>query len=233
MTPLKAIRLCRYSYERDLNPFYGAGYDTNYELVKNNDYCVVSEDAKSIVITFRGTDDFGDMLDNFKIRWDQILKGKLPKISIKHIIYGDVHKGFLDAWNTILPDVIKFTKQGILEGKEIITCGHSKGGALALLCAIYISATTGKNVQAFTFGCPKVGKKSFARRFGKKSKITHNRFVNGKDPVPRLPRSYMGFIHDSKPIHMEDGWFAWLWLGDLEDHAVRAYEDNIKRDFKI
>jgi triacylglycerol lipase len=98
---------------------------------------------------------------------------------------GKVHSGFKNAldlvWNNISGWLQKQTSAG-----KVIFCGHSLGGALATLAASRVT-----NSEAYTFGSPKVGNRKWCR----KQKFNHYRFVNNNDVVPKVPFFLLGYKH--------------------------------------
>lgn len=75
-----------------------------------------------------------------------------------------------------------------------IYCGHSLGGALALL-----SSFVSDNPPVYTFGMPRVAS-SAAVAFLPPS---HFRYVVHGDPVPNLPFRTLGFVHDGPAIRLD------------------------------
>lgn len=212
-----ASKMAEAVYSKDLNKFNKLGYEKCYDVVSDNDYAVVAVNAIEICVVFRGSDDMKDWFDN------------LDFMSDKDHFFKRAHGGFMKSYESIELDLMKIVNSLIDDnpGLDIKVIGHSKGGAMAELCAMVI-ADHSHEVSLFTFGSPRVGKKSYKKKF-KKLNIKYYRFVNGKDPVPRIPRKYMGFKHMVKPITMKDGWFTWLWIGDFKDHLMPNYVKNIRK----
>ncbi|MQL49005.1 lipase family protein [Photorhabdus khanii] len=103
--------------------------------------------------------------------------------------HGKVHKGFWEAFNlveqlivpsdknkTVLDDILDLTA-----GKRLFVCGHSLGGALALLHSTQLKE---HNPCLYSYGMPRVLTCSAVREL---SAITHYRHVNEDDPVPAVP----------------------------------------------
>ncbi|PKK62400.1 alpha/beta-hydrolase, partial [Rhizophagus irregularis] len=106
-----------------------------------------------------------------------------------------VHRGFLDAWKQIQPQVTDDLVQLIRENPtfQVGFTGHSLGGALATLSAldaIHKAPELAKNENLFlsTFGQPRVGDKKFAKFVDENIKAIRT-IVRG-DPIPRLPPSW-------------------------------------------
>ncbi|POG61169.1 Alpha/Beta hydrolase protein, partial [Rhizophagus irregularis DAOM 181602=DAOM 197198] len=106
-----------------------------------------------------------------------------------------VHRGFLDAWKQIQPQVTDDLVKLIRENPtfQVGFTGHSLGGALATLSAldaIHKAPELAKNENLFltTFGQPRVGDKKFAKFVDENIKAIRT-IVRG-DPIPRLPPSW-------------------------------------------
>jgi hypothetical protein len=73
--------------------------------------------------------------------------------------------------------------------QTLIVCGHSLGGAIALLLAEWLRRLpAAPNLQLYTFGSPRAGDRAFAQ--GAQA-LTHHRLVNHNDPVPGVPATWM------------------------------------------
>ncbi|MCQ3829011.1 lipase family protein [Microbulbifer elongatus] len=113
---------------------------------------------------------------------------------------GLVHQGFYYAFQSFLPDLDRFLST-LPESIHTIHCvGHSLGGALATLTADYLKAKSGRSVNLYTFGSPRVGLNFFSeraqRRLGNESIF---RVYHRTDPVPMVPTWPFVHIPDSGP----------------------------------
>lgn len=99
-----------------------------------------------------------------------------------------VHSGFQKVFKSMQP-VLEKQLAPLLNTNSsgIVHCaGHSLGGALASLAAIWIKQRFGNRVALYTFGAPRVGLNDFAMKStGSIDKIY--RCVHGNDPVPMVP----------------------------------------------
>ena len=71
---------------------------------------------------------------------------------------------------------------------QVITCGHSLGGALASLAAIDIVRECGVDsdrVSCYTFGCPRIGNHAFAADYAQAVPDTWH-VINDQDIVVRF-----------------------------------------------
>jgi hypothetical protein len=92
---------------------------------------------------------------------------------------GQVYQRF-DVWSNQIVDTVK----GQVDRNTFLSlCGHSLGGALAILVGEKLKRQ-GWNVQvAHTFGCPRVGDEDFVNAVGLRC---HN-YIASNDVVPMLP----------------------------------------------
>lgn len=99
-----------------------------------------------------------------------------------------VHSGFQKVFKSMQPTLEKQLAPLLnTNSNGIVHCaGHSLGGALASLAAIWIKQRFGNHVALYTFGAPRVGLNDFAMKSsGSIDKIY--RCIHGDDPVPMVP----------------------------------------------
>jgi len=131
---------------------------------------------------------------------------------------------------------------------DLITTGHSFGGALATICAIrYATAFPMMRVACHVFGCPRVGAKSFKQLAHSLPNLKVVRIENAKDP--HLDASGQHLVHVGHTIRIPDNksnksplaykfdkhspgfsskMFA-LSKTKKADHEIRAYVHAIER----
>lgn len=171
--------------------------------------CLLKGDGLAILAA-RGTEkDFRDILADLDIR-KRRLDGQ------DRAIMGRVHSGFLRQAQAITSGKMGAAIYGLRhQGVPVIACGHSLGGAVALLAAAILHLPA-----VYSFGAPRVGDAVFARamadwRDGAESIAqtcpdlaagvpTHFRFTRAADIVPHLPLLGLGFRHDA-PAQYFDG----------------------------
>ena len=104
-----------------------------------------------------------------------------------------VHRGFMATWtrNGINEQVIGFVQQLLAERsasacKNVLTTGHSLGGAVASLAAFDIAkrcrGIPHGRVGCYTFGCPRVGNHAFAKAYAEAVPNTWH-VINQQDAV--------------------------------------------------
>ena len=133
-------------------------------------YFVERDDkAKSQYISIRGTANKKNIFEDIEIRVRQDLGYRYP-----------VHSGFDATARAIYDDMKPYLKPNY---KTFIT-GHSLGGAIAALLAIYMVEDDYEVVKVVTFGQPKFTTSAGVERLGF---LTITRVVDENDIVPMLP----------------------------------------------
>lgn len=100
-----------------------------------------------------------------------------------------VHRGFYEAAQKAYDFVLKYLDRFYVDQKLLI-CGHSLGGAVALLLSEMLRrrADFNYNIQLYTYGAPRAGDANFVK--GAKL-LVHYRMVAHNDPVPSVPGTWM------------------------------------------
>jgi triacylglycerol lipase len=114
-----------------------------------------------------------------------------------------IHRGFGVALQAAWPAIA-----GVMNTEEpvrsLLVVGHSLGGALAALCARRALKDLAIKADAvYTFGKPRAGSPSFAEDFNKALGQSTYRFVHGRDIVPTVPPSRLGFCHIGRMLACE------------------------------
>lgn len=138
-------------------------------------------------IGFPGTASLTDMLTDAKIRKQAWSTGK-------------VHRGFLNAWRSVVDQI----ENRVPYGARLIIYGHSLGGALATLCAAELEPHY--DIEAvYTFGSPRVGNGAFAEDYDLHLASRTFRIVNAGDPVPHVPFVFGTYRHVRREHYLNDG----------------------------
>lgn len=137
----------------------------------------IAQSASTIVIAFRGTEEWKDIYSDIRIR--QIPYPFVPNS-------GHAHKGFVELYGRTLRTKIMDTLNRLAPRKALFLTGHSLGGAIATLCAVDVAANTGFRPSVYTFGSPRVGDLDFVRAFRKRIGKSV-RIANRYDHIPLLP----------------------------------------------
>eukprot|EP00434_Breviolum_minutum_P020240 symbB.v1.2.017848.t1/scaffold1401.1/size121277/1 len=142
-----------------------------------------------VFVAFRGTANLENLYTDLRIKLVNYMFGP-----------GKVHEGFWGAFGELLEQLQILVKS--MGRSTIRVTGHSLGGALATLAALFL-ALHGYDIECVTFGCPKEFC-SFYRIHVPKTV----RFVNKFDPVPRL-------LHSKTCRVKDDADFFHMMLGKL------------------
>ncbi|WP_426221639.1 lipase family protein [Pseudomonas sp. DWRC2-2] len=102
---------------------------------------------------------------------------------------GKAHQGFYQAYRAMRDFVLRYLDQFHTD-QRIIICGHSLGGAIALLLAEGLRRTQDRNynILLYTYGAPRAADSEFTEGA---STLVHHRIVNHNDPVPSVPAPWM------------------------------------------
>ncbi len=102
---------------------------------------------------------------------------------------GKAHEGFYQAYRAMRDFVLRYLDQ-FHYGQRVVICGHSLGGAIALLLAEGLRRVTDTtyNILLYTYGAPRAADAEFTAGA---SALVHHRIVNHNDPVPSVPAPWM------------------------------------------
>ena len=208
---------------------------------KNSAQSMMVEHKDYFCLSFRGTDETADWIDN------------LNAIAIPQL-FGEFHRGFWnsvqDVWEILFG---QYQMRARAEGnhKPLFLTGHSLGGAMATVAAAILCHRDIPFTSCYTFGQPRAMDKNTARLFNVECKNRFFRFHNNNDIVTRVPARVMGYSHvgeyfyisQEQQIHHEPGfWFRFIDYVDgavsalkvsgfdgVEDHAMEHYLHAIER----
>ncbi|MCF8777523.1 lipase family protein [Vibrio sp. IRLE0018] len=146
-----------------------------------------------LVISVRGTKTGHDWMTNLNLG----LKGS-PNSAI-------AHSGFVNTFHSLKPQVKRFILSRSKTPSHIHCVGHSLGGALASLFSDWIKIELKVSTTLYTFGAPRVGQISYARKSTETNKNIY-RCTHGADPVPLIP--LWPFVHapyNGTEYRLDDG----------------------------
>ena len=131
-----------------------------------------------ILIAVRGTASAADGLRDANAHQVDFLEG-----------IGKAHEGFYEAYRAMRNFVLRYLDQFHTD-QRIIICGHSLGGAIALLLAegLRRAPDASYNILLYTYGAPRAADAEF---IAGASTLVHHRIVNHNDPVPSVPAPWM------------------------------------------
>ncbi|WXL25706.1 lipase family protein [Ectopseudomonas mendocina] len=139
----------------------------------------ITHNDKVVLISVRGTQEDPDKLRDMDAR-------QVP-IEMEDGV-GQAHRGFYEAFKAAKKFTQRYLDAFYSNDHTIIVCGHSLGGAIALLLAEWVRRQWSENVQLYTFGAPRAADSAFVKAA---AALTHHRIVNHNDPVPSVPAPWM------------------------------------------
>ena len=183
---IKSLNLAASAY-RDIQPYTRSKALKMIEDHENGIHCFIRKKDDTLWITFRGTDSLREWLSNLTF-WKKTIPYDNMETEIR------VHTGFLNTYKT------KNVRDVILDAiEEDVHCvkisGHSRGAALAVLCAVDIQYNyQDRDIEVILFGCPRVGNNAFVKSYNKRVNKTI-RVENSNDFVTKMPFPFMGYRH--------------------------------------
>ncbi|KAH9887337.1 alpha/beta-hydrolase [Cubamyces lactineus] len=157
----------------------------------------------AVVIAHQGTDPTQFLSDetDIDIPMTNLDSSLFPGVSSSVL----VHEGFANEHAITAAQILTTTKSLISQkgATSVITVGHSLGGALAELDALFMTLNLPSNihVKSVTYGTPRVGNPDYASLFDGKVP-DFKRVNNEKDPIPIVPGRFLGFQHSHGEVHI-------------------------------
>ncbi|KAJ7816841.1 alpha/beta-hydrolase, partial [Mycena olivaceomarginata] len=148
---------------------------------------------KEIVVALRGSTSLQDFVTDAGIALVPFLS---PGVSAPG--GSTAHTGFLSAWNSVASSVISTVRAQVAAhpGYQLVSTGHSLGGALSSLAGISLQQNfPGNTVRMYTYGQPRTynptGANFINARFGSRA----FRAVHTTDGVPTIIPQTFGYQH--------------------------------------
>lgn len=215
-----AFRTSRLIYARTKNDDF-----EEVEFVKNVEtgaragiYVSKSQGNRDIYLAFAGTESkTGWIKTDFRAT-----NAKYPYAADA----GEVHRGFLDAWNSIREETWDRVSNVVLRNAgsgRIVVCGHSLGGALATVASgDLLNRLESQFLDKFhvvTFGSPVVGTQDFVSWYD--SVVPKSvRVASVFDPVPKTPISNFVHVKTLRQVHSITG-------NPINAHSMSEYEKTL------
>jgi hypothetical protein len=137
-------------------------------------------------------------------------------------IPGKMHRGFYKLlFDTDNYTIVLRVIDSYPEDTPLVITGHSLGGGLASLFYAYLKTVrhdSPRQVELFTFGCPRSGNKEFTKFIENTTRIT-----NCNDIVCRIPIA-LGYRHPNEELHLGSKNF---FKFSTNDHHLTEYYKNI------
>ncbi|MEB3312759.1 MAG: lipase family protein [Cyanobacteriota bacterium] len=141
--------------------------------------------GSAIILVFKGTQQLSDWKTNLKIR--------LRRFSVLDDTVtpplGRVHRGFLEAWQSVEKPLILRLKRWMNEdpNAKVWVTGHSLGGALAAMATISLESRGIPIAGLYTFGQPRIAGWGMVNTMNRRLGDRIYRYVNNNDVVPLIP----------------------------------------------
>ena len=152
-------------------------YHTGKDETDTDTQAFITHSDKVVLISVRGTMGTPDILRDLDARQVPYEEG-----------VGQAHRGFYGAFQTAKVFVQRYMEAFYTGEQTVIVCGHSLGGAIALLLAEWLRRNWSQDIQLYTFGAPRAGDRAFVQSA---QALVHHRLVNHNDPVPAVPFTWM------------------------------------------
>lgn len=189
-------------FRKNTKPFFGDLPANHYAFFSANEStydpeAILVEDSACIWLIFRGTDSVMTADKPFLKNYQEWLLTDfdLRKKHFDAFGKGKIHQGFAKSLSLIADSIAKTVIEKGGKHKKVWLCGHSLGGAQAILFAMYLHQNYGIKAQGiYAFACPAVGNQRFAKQI--ETIFSHNelqRFEFVDDPVSFLPPHFLGF----------------------------------------
>jgi len=190
---------------------------------------LVAADAGNLVVAFRGTSAFADLVTDACACMAAFPAGK-------------VHRGFRAALDAVAQP-LRDACADLTAGRALWLTGHSLGGSLALLAAFEAVFELAVPIHGvYVFGAARPGNGAFADAYQAKLAAQTWCFVRDDDPVPRLLPRAAGYRDAAPIVRLEHGEIiqdpaSWLLRlsealdprvaladgGPIGDHAINRY----------
>ncbi|EKS6303384.1 MULTISPECIES: lipase family protein [Enterobacter] len=179
--------------------------------------------ADKIIVAWRGTASLFDVGTDLAFRPVNSELCDIDKTQCTPLVpAGKVHTGFWSGYNRVgkkFKGEIEKLKD-LLANRKLFICGHSLGGALALIDA---ARFRNYNPILYTYGMPRTFTRDAIMQL---SDITHFRHVNDNDPIPAVPAE----ANLDNELYKLWGWFGgtlgFFWsVGELIAYQLISWGD--------
>lgn len=117
---------------------------------------------------------------------------------------GKIHDGFYSIFKAVRPQVLQQVQAAVAGGKkQVLVAGHSMGGAVGQLLAVYLQKQlSGVTVTGRMFGPARVGEKGWANYVDQTLGSRYQYMTVADDLVPHLPPMWLNYRHPSNEVWM-------------------------------
>jgi pimeloyl-ACP methyl ester carboxylesterase len=171
MVFLAGLAKMAYNLQKHTGKPYGDGKLFHFDFGVTRG--LIFDSPSVLVVTFTGSQTRQDWISNLDIR-------------VVRTPFGTVHRGFIRSFNDAVGEVMPFLRALSAMDKPVILCGHSRGGALAMVLAMILHVRGTRVHAVYTFCSPKVGFADF-HEYWHKTGIPLHPVINERDIVSDLP----------------------------------------------
>lgn len=188
---------------------------------KTETQAVLGRWNNDVVIAFRGTE---DKLSDW---WTDTRGALVPNSGG----VGRIHQGFKSAADSVHSHIVRFIKNVAVSKSRLFICGHSFGGALAVVTAgrLAADASLPKIRGVFTYGAPRVGDTDYVTAYRQTSAgKSVNMWTAAGDPVARVAPYSFDYRHAAgKQFTLAKGAIGVTELDSLI--AIQSEQDEFAR----
>lgn len=188
---LKLLEIIQSCYGKDSASRWMEEFQEVHSVKEDSSKGLVLSDSSRVVVAFPGTDDCVDALLDIMAMKTRMAGGR-------------VHSGFLRAYMCLQHQLhAAMMLVNPSKGKPVTLCGHSLGGAMALLAAMDLHQWRYNVDTVVAYGSPMVGDKEWDSNL-KIAGICVRSYRNCGDAIPTLP-PFMGYRDIPGGILLESG----------------------------
>ncbi|KAI6149906.1 Alpha/Beta hydrolase protein [Pisolithus tinctorius] len=144
-----------------------------------------------------------------------------------------VHSGFNSAQARAFADVLAAVQAALSKygSSSVTVVGHSLGAAISLIDSVYLPLhlPSGTTFQTIVYGLPRVGNQAFADYVDTHLYLTH--INNEEDPIPTLPPMFLGYVHPSGEVHIDDSG-AWMTCPGQDNPSTECIVGDVPTVFQ-
>ncbi|KAJ3807451.1 Alpha/Beta hydrolase protein [Lentinula aff. lateritia] len=192
-----------------------------------------SPSLSSIIVAHEGTDPLqleSDLTD-VEVLLASLDTSLFPGISSSVQVHDGFKNEHAKTASVILAEVR--TLMASKNTKNVMAVGHSLGGALAELDALFfaLDLPSGSNISAVTYGTPRVGNPAFASLIDQHVP-SFKHINNEKDLIPIVPGRFLGYAHPAGEIHIISPGNVVLCSGDDDATDSQCIIDTVPNIFE-
>lgn len=205
--------------------------------------CDNKDNLDCLLVSFRGTSELRDVVSDLNA-----IRRVMDIVHERPYVHWGFYNQFMEIKSQLDSQIEQYYISNTNSPKKhtIIFSGHSLGGALATIAAVYYAKKyPNYKVHCVTFGSPRVGGYRFVKLYNKLVDASY-RFVNCNDVVTMIPtrirfrhvkglhwlvnggvRTSMGYRLYGSVSNTFYNWFGWGGSSSFDDHGCDEYIDKI------